>query len=65
MYTIIVLVFIGLVYTAINAMVNGPCKLAELLINFALFGIKLIAGLVGILLILWWFLFPFSMAIFQ
>ena len=59
MYTVFVLVFIALAYTAIDAMVNGPFKLAELLINFVLFGTKLIAGLAGIALVTYWSLWPF------
>jgi len=53
MDVIIFFVFIVLVATFITALVSGSLKCAELLINFALFIVKLLGWLTAILLISW------------
>ena len=65
MYYIIVFIIMVLGCTLIDGLLNGPYKFMELLINFVMFGTKLLGGLIGILLFILWFLFPFSMGIFQ
>ena len=60
MYYIIVFIIIVLGCTLVDGLVNGPYKFMELLINFVMFGTKLLGGLVGILLIILWIFFPIS-----
>ena len=53
MDVLIVIVFMVLLATFINALVTGGFKCAELLINSALFIVKLLGWLTAILLISW------------
>ena len=53
MDVLIVIVFMVLLVTFINALVSGGFKCAELLINSALFIVKLLGWLTAITLISW------------
>ena len=60
MYYIIVFIVMVLGCTLIDGLVNGPYKFMKLLINFVMFGTKLLGGLLGILLFILWIFFPIS-----